>query len=163
MADWQPIETAPKDGTRIDVWMVGVAGDKKPLAFRMTDICWSSVEELEVESTGWFPHGAWTSPSLFRRKTIETPRSHPWRTGAWQELTHWMPLPEPPGVKKSEFEPPTEFLDRERAKWLRDPEGYAKDLEGYAKSVWPDPWWERLWQRLIGRRDRASVGGGATE
>ena len=35
--DWQPIETAPKDGTPVDLWHID--------QFRITDIWWDSGED----------------------------------------------------------------------------------------------------------------------
>lgn len=35
---WQPIETAPKDGTKIDVWMM-------PQGYRLTDVFWSDIQD----------------------------------------------------------------------------------------------------------------------
>lgn len=68
---WQPIETAPKDGTRIDVWS----------GHRQADVCWlDCVWEYRNSKPfqGWF----WTNddgePILV------------------EDVTHWMPLPAPP-------------------------------------------------------------------
>ena len=58
---WQPIETAPKDGTRILVW-----------------------DDDTIETAYW---------AIFRSRW-----EHAWdgaELGAF-EITHWMPLPEPP-------------------------------------------------------------------
>jgi hypothetical protein len=66
-SEWQPIETAPKDGTVIDLWIPGWE--------RFADCHWSKIE----------PAG-WTSD--FGDVVLEC-------TGN-TEPTHWMPLPEPP-------------------------------------------------------------------
>lgn len=58
MDDWQPIETAPKDGEIVDLWH-RVYG-------RITDTWW--------DDGGWVPAADWQS-----------------------DITHWKPLPEPPG------------------------------------------------------------------
>jgi hypothetical protein len=66
--DWQPIETAPKDGTEIDLW--------SPICKRIPDCKW-----LDRYATGWFTRGdrGW--------EEISTAMISP---------THWMPLPAPP-------------------------------------------------------------------
>jgi hypothetical protein len=67
-ASWQPIETAPKDGTRMLAWWPHL---KQPV------IAWIS--------QGGSSYGKWTFAS-FRFETIP-PIIAP---------THWMPLPEVP-------------------------------------------------------------------
>ena len=66
---WQPIETAPKDGTRI------VAGTRvnhtSGYSFWDAHVVWFDDEEGEIASDayqGW----------------------------AWDDYTHWLPLPTPP-------------------------------------------------------------------
>ena len=68
MSDWQPIETAPKDGTVILAWRDGWV---KP-----TLLLWLAHRDLEAP--GWCP---------YERQPIRPRGSQP---------THWMPLPEPP-------------------------------------------------------------------
>lgn len=72
---WQPIETAPKDGTEIDVWCESTAnGDNG--GYRIPDSWWCQTDK------NWRTHGdnriSWAHPP-----------------------THWMPLPAPPAVKES--------------------------------------------------------------
>ncbi len=43
MSDWQPIETAPKDGTQIDIWCAG---------FRYADAYWGRVEKQWLTEDG---------------------------------------------------------------------------------------------------------------
>lgn len=71
--DWQPIETAPKDGTRIDVWVRG--------GYRLPDVAWSS------SLSGWG-----RKERRGRGKNSFTVNIV--RTG--DDTTHWMPLPAPP-------------------------------------------------------------------
>jgi hypothetical protein len=66
MTDWQPIETAPRDGTVIDLWFAG------EWSRRMPDACWS--EALKA----WIVAGRGCS-------YLESPL-----------ITHWMPLPTSP-------------------------------------------------------------------
>lgn len=77
---WRGIETAPRDGTFIDVWVDG------EFAGRRADVCWREPTEGE-----WWAHGG---------DTIETPDA------TWCDLfgplckheqpTYWQPLPPPP-------------------------------------------------------------------
>jgi hypothetical protein len=64
--DWQPIETAPKDGTRI------LIASKEGVASASWSCC-----------IHWDPAGDWSDSDEYA-----TPAGH--------EITHWMPLPEPP-------------------------------------------------------------------
>lgn len=67
MTDWQPIETAPKDGTRVDLWVT----DR-----RVADSWWS------LSHNGWIdPQGGWDG----EYDRLEG------------EPSHWMPPPPPPG------------------------------------------------------------------
>lgn len=81
---WRPIETAPKDGTLIDVWVV--AADPA-LRSRITDASWREPTDSE-----WWVHGG---------DTIETPEAC-WHDcfgplGSTEQPTHWMPHPCAPG------------------------------------------------------------------
>ena len=81
--DWQPIETAPKDGTRV-------------LLARFIDCA----KYRHLPRTGWIKVGRWVGHYLdgYENK---------WRENSVPEVpigseriglcpTHWMPLPEPP-------------------------------------------------------------------
>jgi len=73
MSTWQPIETAPRDGTSI---LVIQAGEFKPgVPYESTVVAWSSVDDFE----GW----------------LSCEDCGPVNPRDWA-LTHWMPLPEPP-------------------------------------------------------------------
>ncbi len=71
--EWLPIETAPKDGTEVDLWTVFKDGDGE----RVTNAKW-----VDGPWPGW--------------------RAQEWDHGGmgwdpiWGEATHWMPLPKPP-------------------------------------------------------------------
>lgn len=73
--DWQPIETAPKDGKVVDLFCVDENGQTK----RFTDCHWG-------EMTKW--HGGLTMGwwGLDRQYHVWTP-------------THWMPLPAAPTLE----------------------------------------------------------------
>jgi hypothetical protein len=75
VSEWQPIETAPKDGTSILVWGVVEEGDGTP--------------ECAVVSGGW------------KRKNVRY-YLIPWpQEDLTMCATHWMPLPEPPALSKA--------------------------------------------------------------
>lgn len=71
MKDWQPIETAPKDGTVIDVWVKDLKKNDGS-GQRRTHVWWS--KNADRWSDDWLH-----VPRMFGVKP-----------------THWMPLPEPP-------------------------------------------------------------------
>ncbi|TGU44626.1 hypothetical protein EN788_22175 [Mesorhizobium sp. M2D.F.Ca.ET.145.01.1.1] len=83
LTGWQPIETAPKDGTEIDVWAVTTDEWGRPVnASRYPDASWREGDE----GTGWHAlHDVWDhfliDDSWSGGKTI---------------VTHWMPKPAPP-------------------------------------------------------------------
>lgn len=72
MAEWQPIETAPKDGTvvlvcnRYGTWVA---------------------KHQEVYQSGYRPENPWFVMMLNMKHMSNPPNYRP---------THWMPLPEPP-------------------------------------------------------------------
>lgn len=66
--DWRSFETAPKDGSRIDLWAVNVFGEGK----RFPDCHWS-------------PFGG-----TFRWIGLREDSRQRWKA------THWMPIPAPP-------------------------------------------------------------------
>tara|TARA_Y100000296_G_C5168586_1_gene256064 strand:- start:58 stop:327 length:270 start_codon:yes stop_codon:yes gene_type:complete len=71
--EWQPIETAPKDGSWIDIWTVWGAdkNGKVSVPHRWTDAFWNGEE--------------WESGN-FSQTQFE----------ATVTVTHWMPLPDEP-------------------------------------------------------------------
>ena len=72
---WQPIETAPKDGTVIDFWSIWERY-KNPDGKRICGVKWDIDKKL------------WVLTSLTG--------DPPLRLLDGVILTHWMPLPEPP-------------------------------------------------------------------
>ena len=78
MTEWQPIETAPKDSTKIDLWMQIYASPRSmgwADSFRVPEAWWQ-------ESTKQWVH-------------LHNGRAEPLYT---EYVTHWMPLPDPPGA-----------------------------------------------------------------
>lgn len=74
MTDWQPIETAPKDGTKILGTSVNGADDEHPQI-----ITWLS--RHDGYDLGWYV--AWDHTPCDKYGKHDLP-------------THWMPLPDPP-------------------------------------------------------------------
>ena len=79
--DWQPIETAPRDGTVIDLWVGGA---------RFADCRWGKPDHCCGEA-GQYCDSEWHG------------QPEGWVVTDWNEVlcvdddpTHWMPLPAPP-------------------------------------------------------------------
>ena len=88
MTDWQPIETAPRDGTPLQARIPGYGDDNV--------IAWMGglLDSNGDDCGGWFfaedrePPECWTDGICWAVNEDEIPSVSP---------THWMPLPEPPG------------------------------------------------------------------
>jgi len=81
---WRGMESAPRDGTAIDIWVGG------EFPRRMTDVSWR-----EPNGSEWWVHGG---------DTIETPDAT-WHDcfgpfGKEDQPTHWQPLPTPPETER---------------------------------------------------------------
>ena len=86
MSGWHPIETAPKDGTHIDIWMNGK---------RYADVFWSFSRKVSTGERiddpiwdGW----AWDG-------TVGMSYTPNYVPGKGERATDWMPIPEPPSVR----------------------------------------------------------------
>ena len=79
MSEWQPEETAPKDGTEVLVW---VKGEIIPMVMRYSseEYFAKAYGDAQYMDAGWYLSYAY-------------PDGLPECT--W-EVTHWMPLPERP-------------------------------------------------------------------
>ena len=76
MADsWQPIETAPKDGTKVDLWVVS-----------------------EHRAKGERCTAFWAREPFSFASKRESWRGIPHNPMNWKP-THWMPFPDPPSMK----------------------------------------------------------------
>lgn len=67
---WQPMETAPTDGTKFDVWM-------HPHGYRTCEVYWSDIQD------GWCTEGDYGPEEPSPLTILPYP-------------THWMPLPRSP-------------------------------------------------------------------
>lgn len=69
--DWQPIETAPQDGSRI---LLGRAGD-------------ASIARHALVTEAWFNQGQWLQGLFHAPEPVGCPTD---------PMTHWQPLPDAP-------------------------------------------------------------------
>jgi len=83
VSEWQPIETAPKDGTFVDLWVINSRGEGDRVANACWKTPWGPYDDKQV---GWWGEH---ENSGDRRVFLEPT----WR------VTHWMPLPNPPEAK----------------------------------------------------------------
>ena len=106
---WRDIASAPKDGTRVDLWMVNEAGYqwREPDAYFVRDYrhetCagWDAATRrrrcVMVTRDGWWApnhdYDGADGPCEVPRFFNDHPAQNKWM---FSEPTHWMPLPEPP-------------------------------------------------------------------
>jgi hypothetical protein len=72
--EWQPIETAPRDGAEFQAWLVNDDG------------C----------NIGWEPRARFKEGGCFQIWDRVDYDQDGWITEFWFQPTHWMPMPPPP-------------------------------------------------------------------
>lgn len=88
---WLPIETAPKDGTLIDVWCPWDGNERGGI--RLTDVSWHAADE-------WTPHTGWSRiTDDGDMDMVEIPPTCRFGLPPWNP-SHWQPLPNPPVLKE---------------------------------------------------------------
>ncbi len=81
---WKPIATAPKDGTKVDIWMqVNASPMSMGLSdsFRVVECAWSE-SEVAKEGPGWYHY--------------DQSKSYDFRRLQDRYITHWMLTPDAP-------------------------------------------------------------------
>lgn len=85
---WRPIETAPRDGTLVDLWCVS-PDNEDATAIRLTDCAWHNADAI-------FPHTGWTRVTDDGNwDLVESRPTSPLGLPAWKP-THFMLPPAPP-------------------------------------------------------------------
>lgn len=98
MSEWQPIETAPKDGTPILLYVPDEIDqdnyEKPPQMARHVAIGWSG--RLGDRSRD----GVWCAAITKSESFNGSELTGSWMEHEWLQVgpTHWMPLPEPPNT-----------------------------------------------------------------
>lgn len=115
MSEWQPIETAPKDGTKM---ILADLSDGGPVPSNIGVGAWEF-----VESNDWDEKPVWDWAAY---------------AGTTEDPTHWMPLPDPPEVSRGLKEWPPERL-RALDRAVAQARGWTENAAG-----WVDPM-GRMW------------------
>jgi hypothetical protein len=84
---WQPIETAPKDGSEVDLWVVTFLDGVALIGGRVTDAWW-------LEAFGWTRRPLENGDPSHLEEAWQTPVV----PGSQYEtrVTHWHPIPDAP-------------------------------------------------------------------
>ena len=94
MSNWQPIETAPRDGTAVLVWVPG-AREGAEGAWGRHGKNTPSVAVAKYDDYKWRPEEErWTGDIVEFESGWESTGSY--NVTVALKPTHWMPLPEPP-------------------------------------------------------------------
>lgn len=90
MSDWQPIDTAPKDGTEIILAILGVNSHWVHIGWYAPNdpFQWRFIDDFSITPTGCCEDEDGDRISVNGAKPAS--------------VTHWMPLPEPPSPTESQ-------------------------------------------------------------
>lgn len=106
MSDWQPIDTAPRDGTVVDLWMVGHPAK----GYRQVDAYF--VWDREARKLVWrgdayrfdppVMRDGWWAPGCGDDGEDWWCDMHPWYADdrEWLAPSHWRPVPAPPPAEE---------------------------------------------------------------
>lgn len=86
---WQPIETAPSDGTKVFLWLPEIEDYQRARRIESFRRCQNSSWENEYGNGPAYNVNARVNPR------------HGYKEATWEPIkpSHWMPLPPPPGGK----------------------------------------------------------------
>lgn len=99
MSEWQPIETAPMDGTKVDLWLVNADGEgwREADAYWVTDKNVDPYDSRRGRRDGWFaPNHDYDGMDGWCDYPMSTNRDG---KVYFRKAIYWMPIPLPPTEK----------------------------------------------------------------